>query len=361
MAPTYQSPPARGLEYPAIGDWQDERGDNFPYADQANTAGPSTSMNARDPQGIRMEESLEPDAQAFVDHLVNVHGQPYYEGMHTDYDKHLLDHGDMVEMRHQGIPLPEGYHPHQYIELPHERRWIRDRWPDAGSSHSFTASEERALPDPTLFAGQHHHPECTCPTCDYDRYHAKHALEAPTAEMVTAALSAAMSELRGAPEPALPETTADEPYALDPMATGGGPGESVHDTDLTPDDYSIQSMGTQQAGSGEDSSGDLAFSPGQEQDPVAAFQSTAAARQYMGEGAPAGGDDVAAAARGYLEKTADVLPQAEADELIREGRGQRARNLGLLQLEGTHYEDMDKEASERGLSLDHYDDDLVLL
>ena len=54
-----------------------------------------------------------------------------------------------------------------------------------------------------------------------------------------------------------------------------------------------------------------------------------------------------------------MLPQAEAEELIREGRGQRARNLDLLRLEGTHYEDEDDELARRGVSLDGYDDDVI--
>jgi hypothetical protein len=97
-------------------------------------------------------------------------------------------------------------------------------------------------------------------------------------------------------------------------------------------------------------------------DPVAQFQATAAARLYAGEGgAPAGDGDVAAAAREYLAKTADVLPDHEAAALISEGRGTRARNLDMLKLEGTHYEAVDDEVSKRGLSLDDCDDDLVVL
>jgi len=342
VAPTYQSPPSRDLDYPAIADWQ-ESSSAYPYAAQSNTAGPSTPMEARDPNGIRMEEALDQAAQDYVRHLTEVHGQPYYEGMHMDPEKHLIDHGDVVEMRHQQQPLPEGYHDHPYIETEHEYRHGRARWPDASSSHSFTASEERELPDPYLMDGeQHHHPECTCRTCEYDRYHAKHLFEG--------AMAAALAELKDGPEPALPETTADEPMALDPQATGGGPGMSTHDESLTPDDYSIQSMGTQQAGEAEDSTGDLAFSVSpQSGDPVGDFQATAAARQYAGEGPVQGDADIAAAAREYLSKTADVLPKDEADALIREGRGERARNLDLLQLEGTHYEDSDDHDDELAL------------
>jgi len=46
-----------------------------------------------------------------------------------------------------------------------------------------------------------------------------------------------------------------------------------------------------------------------------------------------------------------VLPADEADELIREGRGTRARNLDLLDLSGTHYTDDPQ--------LDEHDDDIA--
>ena len=89
-----------------------------------------------------------------------------------------------------------------------------------------------------------------------------------------------------------------------------------------------------------------------EDDVVAQFQRSAASRQYAADGAISVGDsDIAAAAQAYLRKQADVLPPEEADELIREGRGQRARNLDLLDLKGTHYEDHDE--------LDDHEDDVV--
>jgi hypothetical protein len=180
--------------------------------------------------------------------------------------------------------------------------------------------------------------------------------------------------LHTTPEPALPETTAGlaEPdasqYALDPGTTGGGPGMSAGDTDLSPDDTSIQTVGSENGGA--DELADESFSVSPQENPAEAgadnisaqFQATGAARQYMSEsGAPSGDGDIAAAAKAYLAKTADVLPDHEAAALISEGAGTRARNLDMLRLEGTHYEDMEAEAGRRGLSLDDYDDDLVVL
>ena len=133
---------------------------------------------------------------------------------------------------------------------------------------------------------------------------------------------------------------------------------------LTPQDSSIQTIGM---GEGTDSD-EVTVPAGQPQGDadsvVAAFQRSAAARQYGGGSTPAGvqggpGDgDIARAAQAFL-KTADVLPEHEAAELISEGRGSRARNLALLRLEGTHYEDEDAELARRGLSLDDYDDDVI--
>jgi hypothetical protein len=494
VAPTYQSPPARDLDYPDVADWQ-QRSDTFPYAAQSNTAGPSTPLEPRDPNGIRMEESRTLNEAAgraaYRSHMIHQHGKPDEPGLEHYYEGHRNDHRDMEAMTPEDM-VSYGITPHNYHEMSHERHNSTEKWPDAGGYHEFTGSADRELPDPTAELGeQHHHPECECPTCDYNRYHAKHIFEG--------AMAAALAELRDHPEPALPLTTAEEPTALDPSATGGGPGMSMHDEDLSPDDTSIQSMGasglagtcarcggqeneqlgpvrpesngahyhgecwasevadencsrlpgasqmaygdtfrsrptryldpprshedlmdhltaehgvtysgdkdpadrflltlhgqfhdgvaadrppegaephqhevpdghmdpvfgTQQAGTGDVDSGDLAISnPAQDNDPVAAFQATAAAQQYAGEGQPQGDGDVAAAAKEFLAKTAEVLPAEEADALIREGRGQRARNLDLLQLEGTHYEDTEDEMQRRGLSLDEHDDDLVLM
>lgn len=151
-------------------------------------------------------------------------------------------------------------------------------------------------------------------------------------------------------------------YALDAQETGGGPGMSPHDEDLSPSDTSIQTMGQQNYG-GDDSLADEAI-PGPEHDNdgvIAAFQRSAAGRQFTGDGSAPGDSDIVQAAREHLRKTADVLPEKEAAELIAEGRGQRARNLDLLVLEGTHYAGLDDQAAGRGLSLDDYDDDVLVV
>lgn len=131
------------------------------------------------------------------------------------------------------------------------------------------------------------------------------------------------------------------------------------DEALSPDDQSIQATGNQQWSGGGADSDEVDVPAGEPQgsldDIVARFQRSAAAGQYGGGsgGQAASGADIAGAAREHLSKTADTLPDAEAAELISEGRGQRARNLGLLHLEGTHYEDL---GDERG---DSVEDDLL--
>jgi len=96
---------------------------------------------------------------------------------------------------------------------------------------------------------------------------------------------------------------------------------------------------------------------------VAAFQRSAVGRRLGSDGPGAAqgpsDTDVAAAARAYLSKTADVLPEAEASALIAEGRGERARNLDLLDLKGTHYAEEIAELERRGLNIDDFEDDIV--
>jgi hypothetical protein len=199
----------------------------------------------------------------------------------------------------------------------------------------------------------------------------------------------ALAELKDEPEGALdPEgLTAFDPSAQHAAQVGAGisgqaqypdqfttqnPGMGSMDEPLAPGDSSIQSTGTQQWSGGDYNSGDLASPEHQTErlaededlrDIVAAFQRSAASRQYSGDGAISTDGDIAAAARAFLashaqpkhtdriRRQADVLPPDEADELIREGRGSRARNLDLLDLEGTHYTDDPQ--------LDDHDDDVL--
>lgn len=394
-----------------------EAGGAVPYPYRANSAGPATPADPADPNGLSVDASASSDGAEYERHLIEQHGvHPDYASRY-DHEKHLIDHDDVNQMAHHGEPLPGGYQPHPYHQTGWEHRQELGSWPDAGESHSFTGAEHRELPDETPGAGEHHSRECVCPTCEYDRYHAKHAVlvavQAGMAELQangeadrqragidgtmadaqdvphafsgntpycrTCGMAAehsahhrdgAEGELHTTPEPALPETTADlatpdsSQYALDPGATGGGPGMSGGDESLSPDDTSIQTVGA-----GEDGLNDESFSVSPQEnaaeayadDPVSQFQATAAARQYAGGGGAPGGDgDLATAAKEFLAKTADVLPDHEAAALISEGQGRRARNLDLLQLEGTHYEGIDDEMGKRGLSLDDYDDDLVV-
>jgi hypothetical protein len=412
-----------GLDQPAQ-DVPDTPGGATPYAYQTNTAGPATAMDPGDPNGLSVDAALSPDEMGagYEQHLIEQHGvHPDYASRH-DHEKHLLDHDDVNQIAHRGDELPAGYHPHPYHQTEWEHRQEPGSWPDAGHSHTFTGAEHRELPDPTPGPEVHHHPECICQTCDYNRYHAKHAvqiaMQAGLAELEANAVGEAErlragidgtagdaqdvphafsgntpychactlspesgvhhrdgESLHTTPEPALPETTGDlaspdaSQYALDPGATGGGPGMSGGDEDLSPSDTSIQTVGEANFG-GSDELADESFSVSPQENTAEAgadniaeqFQATGAARQYMGEGGPPSGDgDIAAAAKAYLAKTADVLPDHEAAALISEGRGTRARNLDLLRLEGTHYEDMEEEVGKRGLNLDDYDDDLVVL
>ena len=163
--------------------------------------------------------------------------------------------------------------------------------------------------------------------------------------------------------PRYPDTssTTDAGRAQHPdQFTTQEPGMGSMDEPYAPSDSSVQTIGQQQWSGADYNSADLAtaYKPDEHEvepegmeDIVAAFQRSAAALQYSGDGAARADTDIAGAARAYLAKEADCLPADEADELIREGRGTRARNLDLLDLKGTHYTD------EPGL--DDHDDDVL--
>jgi hypothetical protein len=255
--------------------------------------------------------------------------------------------------------LPDEYSgkPVSYIPRPNSKAELMDH---LGAGHGITYSGDR---EPgtrfLLLLHDRFHDELTAARREGDHQH-----EVP----------------RGSHDPVFGARDPDEPtgahvpqpgsYPLDGNVTGGGPGVSPHDEDLSPSDVSIQTMGQQQWSGGGADSDEVAIEPGQpqgngsEQDVVSRFQASAAARQYASDGpgaAQAGAGDIAAAAQSYLRKEADVLPAEEASALIAEGRGQRARNLDLLDLQGTHYVEEDEELRRRGISLDNYDDDVVTL
>ena len=291
----------RTAAHPVPGDlhWpdqsQDEQG-TFSYQDHANAAGPSTGMTPRDPNGIRMEESRAELRDEPEAALPQTTGDDLEATAAADGTIGGGDAGDGVT---QKAPL------------------------DTAALGEFGASAREEFR--RKFGG---------PTAMGD-------------QSVAEGLSG------GAQEPSM---------------VGQQPGMGSMDEPLMPDDQSIQTIGTQQWSGGGADSDEVAVEPGQPQggidDIVASFQRSAAARAYTGGGGSGGAaaaepGDIAAAARAYLSKTADVLPQREADELIREGRGQRARNLDLLSLEGTHYADADEELGKKGLSMDDHDDDVI--
>lgn len=308
------------LAYPDISEWSPENQDSFGYSDRSNTAGPSTSLDPGDPQGIRMEESLdqeEPEQPGGA--LAELHDYPEPALPSTTAEEPLasLTGCDAETERGRGIP-----------------------WRGAAADGTIGGGDAGSGAD----------------TQD----------AADVAGLGEFGASAMGDQAR-----------AEFPQAQSGENAGTNPGMGSMDEPLSPDDSSIQTIGTsnipirdvqhlgnqQWSGGGADS-GEVAVEPGQPQGDldsiVAAFQRSAAAGAYAGSTrAAASGSDIAKAAREHLAKTADALPKAEADELVNEGRGDRARNLGLLRLEGTHYEDEADELAKRGLSLDDYDDDVI--
>jgi len=421
LVPGAPDPMPPGLQVPSIAS-QDEQG-TFGFSDRDATSSSLTGMDPGDPQGIRMEESLSPadDAEEFRRHLMEQHGYEDEPGLDAYHERHARDHEDVERGMAMGDPAPPGYAPHPYHETDHERRYGRDRWSDAASSPGFVASAGGC---PCCGGTGEHLTGHECYRCDASGQSAPgpdcepvfrdpvvHAQGCPAG-------CTGLPSNHDEPEPALPATIGTEgeeqrqdagidgtagdaqdvphPYGGQPdgscPACGMNDGASVHaayavqgdpaegtqlatqepgmgsmDDALSPEDPSIQTVGNQQWSGGGTDSGEVSVPAGEPQgdldDIVAAFQRSAAARQFSGgtpgQASGAAGGDIAAAARAYLAKTADVLPEAEAAELIGEGRGTRARNLGLLRLEGTHYEDQDEDLGRRGLSLDDFEDDVI--
>jgi hypothetical protein len=425
LVPGAPSPVPGGLNYPSIADQEDQS--TFGYTDRANTAGPSTAMDPRDPGGIRMEEALDPAAE-YRHHLTEYHGVPPEHLMEHDYGQHARQHGDLDWMRENGEPLPEGTVDHPPHQLPWEDR--HDRGFDPGT----TGHDQDFLQQHGIEAELHDGPE---PALDPDGLTAEDFQDRGERARQAAGIDGTAGDAQDiphgfdndladgcggcrlcglSPDAAVHHTAAadgtigggDAGSGLDSQEpadvaalgefgavrqaiqrradamgdqsiaeglTGGAqlpspvtqePGMGSGDEYLTPGDQSIQTIGQQWSGDGADSD-EEAVEPGQPQgsmdDIVASFQHSAAARQY-GEGGPLargpglGDGDIAQAAKAFL-KTADVLPDHEAAELISEGRGERARNLGLLRLEGTHYEDEDDDLKRRGLSLHDFEDDVI--
>jgi hypothetical protein len=290
LAPGAPHPVPGDLHWPDVNGWQAEDQGTFGYTDRASTAGPSTAMTPRDPNGIRMEESR-----------AELHDNPEPALPSTTGDDEI-----------EATAAADG---------------------TIGGGDAGTGTGQGAALD-----------------------------EAKLGEFGASASARLRQMLGGTPMGDLGRETS--PQAQQPSPVGQEPGLGSMDDALSPDDPSIQTTGNQQWSGGGADSDETAVPAGQPQggieDIVASFQRSAAAKGYSGGSAPGPADgDIAVAARQYLTRTADALPKAEADELVREGAGSRARNLDLLRLEGTHYEDEDDDLARRGISLDDYDDDVM--
>jgi hypothetical protein len=133
------------------------------------------------------------------------------------------------------------------------------------------------------------------------------------------------------PEPALPSTDGEDHTAsLGDVDLVDGEGlREMGDDALSPENPSMQAMGAHEI--------------------VAAFQRSAGAKHLMEGGKP--GDtatsDIAGAAEAYLQKTAASATEfslAEREALINESPGVQASNTDRLDIEGTHYAELEAQA-----------------
>lgn len=149
--------------------------------------------------------------------------------------------------------------------------------------------------------------------------------------------------LHDEPEPALPTTYGDEDATMRPAEM------TQDDLDPIPDNPPAQMVPDQDAnihlldgGSSLPNSYHASAAPESQEvaDVIAAFHRTAAGQELMTAATSKPDDDIAAAAKAHLAKEAAAkFDFAEQQELINEGNdGRKARNLGDLKIEGTHYE-----------------------
>jgi hypothetical protein len=160
---------------------------------------------------------------------------------------------------------------------------------------------------------------------------------------------AVLAELHDEPEGALPYTDGDSAYQEDPANPyTGDTGENQGSISDIEDEGTPNSVTA------------LRFQAGNEAavaDIVASFQATAAANSLMATGGARAANDgmnIAAAAQAHLQKHAlKDFNFREQQELINEGvrDGVRARNMGDLQIQGTHY-----EALNDALGAEDFDD-----
>jgi hypothetical protein len=400
------------LSGPDTGDWIPENQESFPFSDQSNTAGPSTSISPKDPQGLSVDASAGwqeedvPDPRTedeAREHLISEHGYWYPERASADYGSMLDFH------RREHLRIPYIIH-HQHVTVgievtDRDKQWLRDQGIEASRRASLgepqldgALAEKKDEPEGALEAGGLTGDssggigggDCGAGGPD-DWGSSSPALLSSWGscnQVVTG--NAWGNRLAATYEAGAGYNPAADPSVMSSMQQGGAqhpdenigqnPGMGSMDEPLAPSDSSIQTIGQQQWSGGGSDSDEVAVEPGQPQgegldDIVGHFQKSAAAAQYAAGGSTAQSDnDIAAAARAYLAgsriidsdelrhgvvrsglfrpgsaggppspghlvKEADVLPPHEADELIREGRGTRARNLDLLDLTGTHYVD----------------------
>lgn len=329
LVPGAPHPAPGDLHWPDMNGWQAEDQGAFGYTDRAGTAGPSTAMDPRDPDGIRMEEVRRATAA----------GTPFpYHGTVPQLDGALAELKDEPEA---ALPSTTG---DDEIEATAAADGTIGGGDAAAGTGQDAAGDEASLGE---FGAVRRHPELSGRI---------------SPDQSGSVRTMFRTKFGGIPMGDLNRETS--PQAQQPSPAGQEPGTGSADDALSPDDPSIQTTGNQQWSGGGADSDETAVPAGQPQggidDIVASFQRSAASKTYAGSRAPGHADgDIAVAARQYLAKTADVLPKAEADELVREGAGSRARNLDLLRLEGTHYEDEDEDLAKKGLSLDGYDDDVI--
>jgi hypothetical protein len=321
LVPGAPHPQPGDLHWPGMNGWQAEDQGTFGYTDRASTAGPSTAMDPRDPDGIRMEEVRRATAA----------GAPFpCHGTVPQLDGALAELHDEPE---PALPSTTG---DDEIEATAASDGTIGGGDAETGMDSDAALDEAALGE---FGAVRKRPGSSGSVRDSFR-----------------------TKFGGTPMGDLNRESS--PQAQQPSPVGQEPGMGSMDESLMPDDQSIQTIGNQQWSGGGADSDETDVPAGQPQggidDIVAAFQRASASNAYSNDsGSVHGSGDIAVAARQYLAKTAEVLPRAEADELVREGAGSRARNLDLLRLEGTHYEDEDDELAKRGLSMDDYDDDVI--
>lgn len=377
LVPGDPQPVPPHLNYPDMSGWHENQ-ESFGYSDRAGTAGPSTAITPRDPQGIRMEEARRdcPCCGGSGEHDT---GRECYgcdaSGSSDGYSGGVPCEGAM--------PYGTDDHGHQ-VELHPMDGW---QHLDGSVSHD----DGTSVTDGPVTAELRDEPEAALPSTTGDDLEATAAADGTigggdagdgTDDQSPAAVvglgefgavqnrpdpyQAVRDRFRASAGTAMGDQARSYfPQAQQPSAATQEPGMGSMDEELSPDDPSIQTVGNQQWSGGGADSDEVDVPAGEPQgsldDIVASFQRSAAARAYgdRSGGQAASNSDIAGAARDFLSKTADVLPDAEAAELISEGRGQRARNLSLLRLEGTHYEDEDDSLARRGLSLDDYDDDVI--